>query len=530
MWEGAGNRVVDLSGHGNNGDITGASWECSDKGIGLNFTGNPDGVDCGNADSLNITDAVTLSAWVKFNTTSLTYDRIICKGSWKGYQVFSDTDDRVQFRIYTSGATHTTPVTGFLGANEWHHIVATYDKDGGANNQKVYVDGVVNKQITTTGAMDPGTNNVMLGRTESGNHLDGAINNAFMYDCALTDAQVKLLYDDPHFMFRIPEELYGYTVGWLSGYSNRKKITLTGGSSGAQTDYQIKLDVTYDADMQVDFDDLRFTKADGTTLLDAWLESKTDSTSAVVWVKTDTPANTVEADIYMYYGNSGAASDWDIAATFIFGDDFEDGTLDAWQQTTNGSVSGTAHSGSYSALNSKACCSTAYADRIVSNNFTSVHNCIFDFWVRESSRQPFIYLYEDSNNYIELRIDVETHAAMLTAFYLTEGGSLIGNSPDGGDFSKNTWYHCKIVIDGNSAKLYLDTTDATTLRSTYTISNIQNLDFVNFQFVARGGNTYIDDLRIRKYVTNPATYAFGSEEPPSPGNPMWYYNMLRRRN
>ena len=87
-----------------------------------------------------------------------------------------------------------------------------------------------------------------------------------------------------------------YNASW----EKRKKITLTGGSSGAQTDYQVLLTVTYDSDMQVDFDDLRFTKADGTTLLDAWLESKTDSTSAKVWVETDTPANTVESDIYMY--------------------------------------------------------------------------------------------------------------------------------------------------------------------------------------------------------------------------------------
>lgn len=113
-------------------------------------------------------------------------------------------------------------------------------------------------------------------------------------------------------------------MAWLSGgYYKRKKVTLTGGSSGAQTDYQMMFNVTHDSDMQADFDDLRFTKLDGTTLLDAWLESKIDSTSAVVWVKTDTPANTVDADIYMYYGNSGALSDWDGVNTFIGYDGFE---------------------------------------------------------------------------------------------------------------------------------------------------------------------------------------------------------------
>ena len=109
-------------------------------------------------------------------------------------------------------------------------------------------------------------------------------------------------------------------MAWLAGYTKRKKITITGGASGAQTDFQIKLTVAYDGDMQSDFDDLRFTQADGQTLIDAWLETKTNDVSATVWVEfPTTPANGVDQDYYMYYGNAGAASDWDIGATFIFG-------------------------------------------------------------------------------------------------------------------------------------------------------------------------------------------------------------------
>ena len=304
MWEGAGNRTIDLSGNGNHGTIDGAPWEGSDRGIGLDFNGTTDDLDCGNAASLNITDAVTLSVWVKCNTTTYNYDRIICKGTWKGYQIFTDTDDRIYFRVYAGGATYTTTVSSSLGLNEWHHIVATYDKDGGTDNVNLYIDGVIDRDETTTGVIDPGSDNIYVGSGITGDFFEGSINNVTMYDCALTGAQVKFLYNNPHFMFRIPEELYGYTVGWLSGYSHRKKITLTGGSDGAQTDYQIKLAVTYDADMQADFDDLRFTQADGITLLDAWLESKTDSTSAVVWVKfPTTPANGEEQTYYMYYEN-----------------------------------------------------------------------------------------------------------------------------------------------------------------------------------------------------------------------------------
>lgn len=118
-----------------------------------------------------------------------------------------------------------------------------------------------------------------------------------------------------------------YTVSGVN-YTRRKKIPVTGAASGAQTDFQIKLAATWAAAMQADFDDVRFTKADMQTLIDAWLEDKVDSTSANVWVEfPTTPADGVEkTKAYMYFGNAGASSDWDIGATFLLGDDFEHDT------------------------------------------------------------------------------------------------------------------------------------------------------------------------------------------------------------
>ena len=117
-------------------------------------------------------------------------------------------------------------------------------------------------------------------------------------------------------------------MGWLSGWSKRQAITITGGADGSQVDFQLKLTIAYDSDMLSDFSDLRFTDADGTTLIDAWLEDKTDGVSADVWVEfPTTPANGVEQTYYMYYGKADALDDWDISATaYKLGDDFD--TLD----------------------------------------------------------------------------------------------------------------------------------------------------------------------------------------------------------
>ncbi len=85
-----------------------------------------------------------------------------------------------------------------------------------------------------------------------------------------------------------------YTVNGVQ-YTRRKKIPVTGAGSGAQTDFQIKLAALWSAAMQAGFGDVRFTKADMQTLIDAWLESKVDSTSADIWVEfPNTPADGVE--------------------------------------------------------------------------------------------------------------------------------------------------------------------------------------------------------------------------------------------
>jgi len=103
----------------------------------------------------------------------------------------------------------------------------------------------------------------------------------------------------------------------------------------ALTDYQVEIDIGYEATMLADFGDLRFTNASGLPLA-YWIE-KADGSSATVWVEVDdiaaAPADTI---IYMYYGNSDASDAGDGDATFEFFDDFS-GNLNQWEiQSTSG--------------------------------------------------------------------------------------------------------------------------------------------------------------------------------------------------
>ena len=124
-----------------------------------------------------------------------------------------------------------------------------------------------------------------------------------------------------------PTSNVGSEEAWSYASWNRR-VPITINNSGSNlTDYQVRVDVTYDADMQPDFDDIRFVDSDDATQLSHWRESYTASTSATFWVKVPSIPSGAKT-IYMYYGNAAASSASDGTATFLFYDDFEGGSLD----------------------------------------------------------------------------------------------------------------------------------------------------------------------------------------------------------
>lgn len=142
------------------------------------------------------------------------------------------------------------------------------------------------------------------------------------------------------------------TSGWLDGYNFRKSHTITG-SIGAETDYQILLNVTRATGTdtgnnvfigtycQDDFEDLRFTDDDKTTELDYWMERYTTAVYALFWVEVSDDLDT-EQMIYMYYGNSSVSTTSDGDDTFLFYEDWDSASLrpDVWdEQFSDGSIS-----------------------------------------------------------------------------------------------------------------------------------------------------------------------------------------------
>ena len=88
-------------------------------------------------------------------------------------------------------------------------------------------------------------------------------------------------------------------------FTRMKPITVTNTGNSSFEQYVLNLTITYDPDMQVDFDDLRFVSAAGSNL-DYWIKQKTNGVSATVWVEIPTVPAQQTSMVYMFYGNPAA--------------------------------------------------------------------------------------------------------------------------------------------------------------------------------------------------------------------------------
>ncbi len=103
-----------------------------------------------------------------------------------------------------------------------------------------------------------------------------------------------------------------YNPSW--GY--RKKITIDEADvygSGSHTNFPFVVGLSSDTGLstyaQADGDDILFTSSNGTTKLDHEIESYNSSTGALVaWVRIPSLSATVDTEIFMYYGYSGASN------------------------------------------------------------------------------------------------------------------------------------------------------------------------------------------------------------------------------
>jgi hypothetical protein len=120
--EGRGDTVADGSGEGNTGKVHGPAFVKRGEGYALRFDGKDDWVDCGAGASLNLTDTVTLEAWVRPLGLPAAEPMILGK-YFDSYGLTQYKDGNAWF--YISGGGNN--LRARLPIGEWSYVVATFD-------------------------------------------------------------------------------------------------------------------------------------------------------------------------------------------------------------------------------------------------------------------------------------------------------------------------------------------------------------------------------------------------------------------
>jgi len=313
---------------------------------------------------------------------------------------------------------------------------------------------------------------------------------------------------------------------WLSGYSYRKAITV----NNAIADYQMRLIVNkgsgtdsgstvYLQNYALSWtgtvpNDLRFTSADQTSQLNYWIESS-DTNTATVWVKNSNPASST---IYIYYGKASDVTTSNGNSTFIFFDDFTGTTINTtkWTKVDVGGyisqngvltiANGTAvwgQTGMYSNSNfnrsdniliqgkykSTAVRGTSYKDTTMlwTKNTTADLNyttMIYGLYPYELTGSYPLAIYEDGNSRGAPYNWVANTQYWFRQIIKSAGGATTQWSTNG-----STW--------------------STVYDSSYSTATSMKVALTHYQ----GGDVFIDDILVRKYVSpEPSWATWGSVE------------------
>ncbi len=181
--------IYDSTSYGNNGTIYGdISGAAGIAGYAGSFNGIDDYVNCGNGNSLNIPDTITIEAWINPDTLSTVNQNAIVSKSL-GYWFFVSTTGKLSFLRFNAndpdigyGHFSAFSTTADILTGTRTHVAATYDTTTG-NIVKLYIDGQLSSEGSfTNGAIDSTTTPLTIGEWMGSHFFDGIMDEVRISD------------------------------------------------------------------------------------------------------------------------------------------------------------------------------------------------------------------------------------------------------------------------------------------------------------------------------------------------------------
>jgi len=171
------------------------------RGKVLKLDGKGDWVDCGADMRFDLTEKLTVSAWVKTTEFDKKWQAIVTKGelAWR-LQRDAETDS-IEFSCTGLTLPEQRPNGGYLPGKMklndgmWHHLVGVYD----GTAMTLYVDGNKDVQKVASGQIRTNSYRLLIGANayylnSSPREWEGLIDDVRIYSYALNEHEIKKLY------------------------------------------------------------------------------------------------------------------------------------------------------------------------------------------------------------------------------------------------------------------------------------------------------------------------------------------------
>ena len=206
-FESSGSTMLDSSGNGHTGTLTGsAAWQSP----GHNSSGeiyNPSSPTDGSGMTvgrvgLEPTTAITVMGWVKLASNSGAWAVALSKsraGTGDSYALYTHFQSigRPAFYFNTTNGEVIVgqSATGALETGVWHHLAGTYD----GVNGKFYIDGVLSNTVAGTGNLvyDSTNLSILTSLAFPNETMVGEVDDVRIYSVAKTQSEIQTLMNSP---------------------------------------------------------------------------------------------------------------------------------------------------------------------------------------------------------------------------------------------------------------------------------------------------------------------------------------------
>lgn len=195
--EGSGStNTRDDSGWSNRGALQhmdDSNWTSGKSGTCLHFNGSNEGVFCSDNGSLDITNKLSISAWIYVSSGSSSSSIVAKSYTSNQYSLTYDSTNKRLLGVLDDGLVGNSANNSIL-EGVWYHVVMVYNQ----TDVRYYIDGILSgSPHSKTGALSSTSYDIYLGREYTGDYFEGKIDEIRIYNRALNTDEIEFLYSTP---------------------------------------------------------------------------------------------------------------------------------------------------------------------------------------------------------------------------------------------------------------------------------------------------------------------------------------------